>query len=118
MTNEEVATLSQSELIDIGAHSLSHPKLSTQPVLTQHLEISRSKQFCEELIGREVVSFSYPFGDTSPQTMRLVRDANLQMACTSRFSSVRSTDDRFDLPRLWVSNWNGEELNAKLREYS
>jgi peptidoglycan/xylan/chitin deacetylase (PgdA/CDA1 family) len=118
MTREEVASFSRDELIDIGAHTLSHPKLSTQPPLTQHLEISRSKEICEELIGREVVSFSYPFGDKSAQTMMLVRRANLQLACTSRCSPVRSTDDCFDLPRFWVSNWNGEELNAKLREYS
>lgn len=118
MTQEEVAWLSQDQLIDIGAHTLTHPKLSTQPRLTQHLEISRSKELCEELIGREVVSFSYPFGDRSAQTMMLVRRANLQLACTTRSGPVRSTDDCFDLPRFWVSNWNGEELNAKLREYS
>ncbi|NOJ39140.1 polysaccharide deacetylase family protein [Bradyrhizobium australiense] len=118
MTKEEVASFSQDELIDIGAHTLSHPKLSTQPPLAQHLEISRSKEICEELIGREVVSFSYPFGDKSAQTMLLVRRANLQLACTTRSGPVRPTDDCFDLPRFWVSNWNGEELDAKLREYS
>jgi peptidoglycan/xylan/chitin deacetylase (PgdA/CDA1 family) len=118
MTKDEVARLSQDELIDIGAHTLTHPKLSTQPPLAQHLEISRSKELCEELIGREVVSFSYPFGDRSAQTMMLVRRANLQLACTSKCGPVRQTDDCFDLPRFWVSNWNGEELNAKLREYS
>jgi peptidoglycan/xylan/chitin deacetylase (PgdA/CDA1 family) len=118
MTKDEVASFSKDELIDIGAHTLSHPRLSTQPPTAQHFEISRSKEICEELIGREVVSFSYPFGDKSAQTMMLVRRANLQLACTTRFSPVRSTDDCFDLPRFCISNWNGEELNAKLREYS
>jgi len=66
----------------------------------------------------KVVSFSYPFGDRSLKQCGWYAT----LTCNWRAPADLVRYDRpmivFDLPRFWVSNWNGEELNAKLREYS
>jgi peptidoglycan/xylan/chitin deacetylase (PgdA/CDA1 family) len=111
---EETIKLAHHGLIEVGAHSVSHPKLSELPVEKQRVEVLQSKQKLEEIIGRAVTSFSYPNGLYSKYTPSIVREVGYLCACTSVNDVVRHGCDPFQLPRFWVQNWDGETFSRWL----
>jgi peptidoglycan/xylan/chitin deacetylase (PgdA/CDA1 family) len=60
--------------VDIGSHSWSHPRLSSLAPERVTREILDSRARLEDVLGRPVRSFAYPFGDAPACAARLVRD--------------------------------------------
>jgi peptidoglycan/xylan/chitin deacetylase (PgdA/CDA1 family) len=112
----EVATLEHGGLIEIGAHTITHPSLSTQPEATQHTEIQQSKVAIEQMLGHPVTSFSYPFGDYNSETLALVRAAGFDVACTVEAARIWRSVNCLQLPRFEVLNWSGDEFIRRLEE--
>jgi peptidoglycan/xylan/chitin deacetylase (PgdA/CDA1 family) len=112
LTHGELRTLAASDLIEIGAHSVTHAALSSLPVDAQREEIVHSKTRLAQLTGREVTSFAYPFGDLGEPTAALVRDAGFRAACTTEAAVVRVGTDAMQLPRLAVGDWDAAALSA------
>ena len=71
MSAEEVAKL-DGTLIEIGAHTDSHPILNNLPIKNAINEIKTSKLKLEELTGKKVHSFCYPNGDYNKELDQLV----------------------------------------------
>jgi peptidoglycan/xylan/chitin deacetylase (PgdA/CDA1 family) len=114
---EEAVDLARGGTIEIGAHTVTHPSLSTLPVDSQRLEIVRSKATLEDIVGVPVTSFAYPYGkrsDYSGQTITLVREAAFARACTNFTGLVKRSTDGFQLPRLQVHDWDGDAFLEQL----
>jgi peptidoglycan/xylan/chitin deacetylase (PgdA/CDA1 family) len=114
MTSDDLLELA-SELFEIGAHTVSHPPLSTLTRRAQLEEIGASKDRLEALVGRPVTSFSYPHGDYSTITRRAVACAGFTTACTTVGGAVAGGSRPLELPRLHVLDWSGDEFEARLR---
>jgi peptidoglycan/xylan/chitin deacetylase (PgdA/CDA1 family) len=119
MTQEEIAALARSPLIEIGAHTVSHPALPSLPREAQRSEITSSKETLEEIVGRPVDGFSYPHGRYTSGSIDLVREAGFQYACAvrpSKISANLSVDrcDPYVLPRIVVPDWDGATFEHKL----
>ena len=117
---QEVATLPQGELVEVGAHTVTHPTLSALPVASQRDEIQQSKNRLEEVVGHPVTSFAYPYGtqkDYTTETVALVREAGFACACSAVEDIVGSSTDRFQLPRVFVQDWEGEEFAKRLSNW-
>jgi peptidoglycan/xylan/chitin deacetylase (PgdA/CDA1 family) len=118
MSEQELLSLSTSDLFEVGAHTVSHPLLSAQPLEEQRREISASRSILEELTGLRVRAFSYPFGGRdafSRATIGLVERAGYIFACTGLSGPVsrRLPLLRFPLlrlPRNFVRNWHKVEF--------
>ena len=65
MTLKELRLLAQSPWATIGAHTVSHSRLTSLPIDVQREEISGSKKKLEAWLGKEIATFSYPFGRRS-----------------------------------------------------
>jgi len=105
--------LSAGGLIDIGAHTVTHPALAALPRSAQREEIRRSKADLEEILDRAVTSFAYPYGrrcDYTAETVALVREAGFTHACANFAGVAGPASDPFQLPRLQVGDWDGEEF--------
>jgi glycosyltransferase involved in cell wall biosynthesis/peptidoglycan/xylan/chitin deacetylase (PgdA/CDA1 family) len=114
---EEVRALASSELVDIGAHTVTHPALAALPAALQRDEVTQSKAHLEELLGRPVSWFAYPFGSSGTYTeesVGLVRQAGFAAACSAFPNPVELRTDRFHLPRVQVCDWDGDELARRL----
>jgi peptidoglycan/xylan/chitin deacetylase (PgdA/CDA1 family) len=101
----DIAELAVANLIEIGAHSVTHPRLTKLSPDEQRHEIRESKQMCERLSGQPVLGFTYPHGDLDHVTQNLVRDAGFHWACTTHSAFVDI--DRYDLfamPRVQAIN--------------
>ena len=117
ITEAEARRIADSELFDIGAHSVTHTALA---VLTRHeqdREICTSRQWLREHLGREVSVFAYPYGkpgDYDRGSVALVREAGFLGACTNVPGPVTAETDRHQLPRIFVQNWEGDEFARHL----
>ena len=54
MTEDELRELAAGDLVEIGAHTLTHPVLSSLPPEQQQHEIGGSKRRLEAMIGKSV----------------------------------------------------------------
>jgi glycosyltransferase involved in cell wall biosynthesis/peptidoglycan/xylan/chitin deacetylase (PgdA/CDA1 family) len=114
---DEIRALASTEIVDIGAHSVTHPVLAALPSAFQRDEVTRSKADLEEILGRPVSWFAYPFGSSGTYTeesVGLVRQAGFAAACSALRGSVELCTDRFQLPRVQVCDWDGDELARQL----
>ena len=118
MSFDELNAVAEGGLIEIGAHSWTHPNLSSLPMYLQRDEISQSKAFLEKSLGKQVSSFAYPYGSYTPETVSLVREAGFVSACSTLPALVDGDTDVFQLPRFGVLDWNGEEFERQLSRWA
>jgi peptidoglycan/xylan/chitin deacetylase (PgdA/CDA1 family) len=113
LSNDGVRELARGTLIDIGAHTATHSRLSVLSSSEQRQELVSSRQYLEGILGRTVTAMSYPFGgrdDYTPLTVSLARDAGFSCACTSASGSVRAGADLLQLPRCFVRDLSGRQF--------
>jgi peptidoglycan/xylan/chitin deacetylase (PgdA/CDA1 family) len=112
-----VGALAADDLVELGAHTASHPMLSAQSADVQRREIEESKERLEAIVGSPLQGFAYPFGgraDYTAITTRLVRDAGYQYACSNFPGKVGLGTRAFEIPRLVVRDWPGDEFERRL----
>jgi peptidoglycan/xylan/chitin deacetylase (PgdA/CDA1 family) len=85
---------------EIGAHTLTHPRLSTIPIPEAKNEIAGSKKKLEDLFGVYVEHFAYPWGDYNDAVVELVREAGFETGCTCDPGVVRPDVDLCRLGRF------------------
>lgn len=110
----EVRELADLPGMTIGAHSVSHATLSACNPSAQRLEIRRSKDDLERLLGRRVPMFAYPFGDFGPETPGMVRETGYDGACIADPGAVWTDTDPFQLPRVAVLDWDAAEFGRQI----
>jgi peptidoglycan/xylan/chitin deacetylase (PgdA/CDA1 family) len=116
-----ITQLSQWPLIDVGAHSATHPTLAALSRDEQKREILSSKSVVAALTERKTSAFAYPFGtssDYSKATVDIVRDAGFSCACAAVPGRIGSKVDPLQLPRLLVRNWEGAEFRDRLLKWA
>ena len=120
LTREELQALAASGLVTVGAHGLTHTPLAALDEEEQRREIVQSRRQLEELLGREVVAFSYPFGGRRQYdrtTRRLCREAGFRRAVTSLPGQVHRWTDPLQMPRQMVRNWDGETFATRMKSF-
>lgn len=117
LTIDEVRTLTRGNLIQVGAHTITHPILSAHSEAFQREEIFQSKARLEEITGTPVTCFAYPHGNYTETTVTLIREAGFDCACTTDEATIWRFTDRVLLPRLAVGNWDGDEFARQLIKY-
>jgi peptidoglycan/xylan/chitin deacetylase (PgdA/CDA1 family) len=114
LTVQEVVTLADRDLIEVGAHTVNHPALASISVEEQREEIIRSKSDVEGIIGAPLRGFSYPHGSCTKATADSVRAAGFAYACVTAATPLTSATDPFELPRITVPNCDGDSLAREL----
>jgi peptidoglycan/xylan/chitin deacetylase (PgdA/CDA1 family) len=113
MSSTEVRQLANG-LVDIGAHTVTHPSLPALSANDRRAEIEGSRKACEELAGASVTSFAYPFGDLDTDSVAAVRDAGFTIACCTDSGVVTPRSLPLRLPRVDIGNWSGSEFERRL----
>ncbi len=118
MQSHEIAELSNSNLIEIGAHTVSHPSLPALAPEVAANEVTQSKKELEAVIGKAVTSFAFPYGevtDFNNTTLTALQNSGFEQACINCPGLLVSRTRPLLLPRFIVRNWNGEEFARHLR---
>ena len=103
MSRLEIADLSADALCTIGSHTRNH--VNCAQCMDLEVELYGSKQELEDLTGREIKHFSYPWGtidDISWRTIQILKRAGYVSAVGTLSSSLHffSTMSRYYLPRI------------------
>jgi peptidoglycan/xylan/chitin deacetylase (PgdA/CDA1 family) len=120
MTSAELRELA-SNGIEIGSHTITHPRLYELPWPEVEREVRDSKKMIEDSIGMGVESFCYPFA--FPEMDRtfvgkfqaLARESGYSSNVTTIIGTANKHTDRYSVPRLPVNTWDDDRLfQAKL----
>ncbi len=91
--------ISNSELLElsgrfeVGCHTLTHPHLTRLSPSDAVREITDGKRAIEDVLGRTVSSFCYPYGAYDPTHVEMVRAAGFRVGRTTRRFSVAVSSD-------------------------
>jgi peptidoglycan/xylan/chitin deacetylase (PgdA/CDA1 family) len=118
LTSEELGSLIQGGLVDIGAHGSSHTDLTVLSPDQYGSEIKKSKDYLEGILGKPIICFSYPNGSFTQRIIKKVREANYHYACTSYNDVVWRGSKLFTLPRFWIPEINGRQFYRWLKRWS
>jgi len=113
MTAEELSRLAAEDLVEIGAHTITHPLLAAQSLEAQLSELRGSRQWLESRLDRPIRGLSYPYGGSDHYTAATVKtaaDCGFARACTTKHRSVRTSGSPLEWGRLQVPDVGGDEF--------
>lgn len=113
MRADEIAQLASGGLVDVGAHTVTHPWLPRTPSSRWREEIEGSRRTLEPILGRLPTTFSYPYGAENRSLCALVRDVGFQSAVATHQQTTWRGDDPHRLPRFAVRDWDGAEFERR-----
>ena len=116
----EVKRIANSPWATVGAHTVTHTALAALSEAEQRREIFISKRMLEEITGREIRTFSYPFGTRkhyNRTSVRLCREAGFTKAASNFPGQAHRWTDPLQIPRHLVRNWEPEEFAARLQRF-
>jgi len=97
---DEVVEMSNNG-ISFGAHSVNHPILTNMPLEQAKWEIIQSKKDIEGRICKEVITFSYPNGDFSPEIAKFIQESGFSCAVSVLPGKlISSKDNPYELSRI------------------
>jgi peptidoglycan/xylan/chitin deacetylase (PgdA/CDA1 family) len=104
LTWNDICHILKSELVDIGSHTISHPRLSDIDLTNAIDEIKTSKMLIEKNTGINITSFCYPDGKVNDSIIQIVRDSKYLTGTTTLngFNTVHT--DPFQLRRIGGEN--------------
>ena len=97
----ELAEIEQAG-IEIGAHTVTHPKLDILPETDVREELAVSKSQLEEHLGRAVPGLAYPFGYSNEKVREVARELGYAYAYSVNNAMTTSAAGKFTFPRLTV----------------
>lgn len=124
--------LAAHPLVEIGAHSVTHPYLDEIPSQAAAREIRDSRSALEDVLGSPVTVFAYPHGAHSAAVRRLVVEHGYTGAAAVKNALTHRFDDPFAVARFTVTrdtddgrierlldgdgapvSWSGERLRTR-----
>lgn len=120
LSHEQLKTMSNSSACVLGSHTIDHPVLSELSYEEQLEQINGSKKILEELSGKPVNHFSYPFGsriDYNGNSINACKASCFDMVTSNFAWQTHSYTQRFEVPRYLVRDWDLATFKSKLDSF-
>lgn len=108
MAPEQIRLLAQRGH-EIGAHSVTHPILTTLDDASLRAELQQSRAAIAAWTGRPVDGFCYPNGNCDDRVAQAARDAGYRYACMVRRGMATESAERMQLPRRAIMSSSRRE---------
>lgn len=118
MTMDQLKEISQSPLVEIGAHTMDHMWLRGVKKETVTYQVVQSKKWLDEKLGISVKSFAYPYGAFDEQTALIVHAAGFNNAVSTLPGIETNMGNMYFLYRLRPGYRTGEALLNYLKQDS
>ncbi|KGY11293.1 polysaccharide deacetylase [Vibrio tubiashii] len=102
MNQNELKALSDSGLIEIGGHTVSHPHLNTLTPEKQEVEIEKNKEELEGMLNMPLTSFAYPYGSLDADSKRITERLGYQFAVATNSGPLATHQDPFQIRRIAI----------------
>jgi peptidoglycan/xylan/chitin deacetylase (PgdA/CDA1 family) len=90
MNPQQIREIAQS--FDVGSHTYHHVNLTRVSLEEAQKEILEGREALEDILGKGVLSFCYPYGSFNDKVASIVKQAGFISARTMRFFSRRIRD--------------------------
>ncbi len=91
--------------IEFGSHTVSHLHLTRIALTKVKQELSQSKQRLEEILGQEIFSFAYPYGQLNHAIKLLVAETGYTFAAAGDSGPFKFCEDLLEIRRNQVFPW-------------
>lgn len=101
----KIATVDQirklpASLVNIGSHTLTHPRLPMLNEFQARRELSESRVKLEQVLQRKITTFSFPYGDFSGALLDWCRDAGYERVYTTLPANALAHPQSFAVGRV------------------
>lgn len=117
LDENEISILYKHPLIEIGAHTHDHLRLSDEDEHAQRYTIIKNKTIIEQIVGKTITTFAYPFGgslDFNLISEQTVREAGFKFAYSNTGLLAKSPIKIYNIPRINIRNYSTGELSKIL----
>ncbi len=116
MTQEQVRMLSESGLVAIESHGLTHHDMGAMDEEEIRYELGESKRILTGITGKEPLAMSYPEGKYNPSMLEIYREY-YKFAVKMNGRAYNTSDEPLLAGRYYVSRYTTlEEFAAMLEE--
>jgi peptidoglycan/xylan/chitin deacetylase (PgdA/CDA1 family) len=113
INQKQLIELSNSGLVDIGAHTLNHPRLINEKDDVSSYEISESIDRLSDVLKRKIKYFVYPNGDYGDREISFLKSKGIKLAFTTERGRLSNQDHPLKIPRSGspiISNFNNNKF--------
>jgi peptidoglycan/xylan/chitin deacetylase (PgdA/CDA1 family) len=100
LNEQQIRELIDSDLVEIGSHTLDHVYLKVAPKNYADRQIIESKKKFEERFGIKISTFAYPYGAFNDDNIETVQKAGYTAAVSVISGEMQSKDNLFYLSRI------------------
>ncbi len=90
--------------MEIGCHTMNHPKLTEVHAHQLRVEITDSKALLEDQLGSPVTTFCYPKGRYNKNVLDHLRNAGYSGACTTMPAYYDRATPKYECGRFLIEN--------------
>jgi peptidoglycan/xylan/chitin deacetylase (PgdA/CDA1 family) len=102
LSKEQIIELDKSGLVEIGSHTVWHPKLTKVAKSEQLFELEQSKEQLKDLLNKEITIICYPFGLYNDEVKSLAKAVGYQAGLTFDQDAWQNPEDLMELKRISV----------------
>jgi peptidoglycan/xylan/chitin deacetylase (PgdA/CDA1 family) len=95
LREEEILAVAEEH--EIGAHTLGHVDLTGIPTEQAQAEIAGSKAYLENILGKGVRMFCYPYGRYNARTKEIVVSCGFAGARSLSYTKLRTVTDPYEI---------------------
>jgi peptidoglycan/xylan/chitin deacetylase (PgdA/CDA1 family) len=118
MELSQLIELKKSGLVEIGAHTQTHPILINETFDVALYEIRSSVEELREMLNCEVRYFAYPNGnpsiDFNEREIDILKGCNIKLAFSTDINRFSKRDNPLSIPRIGITKGNRNFILAKL----
>ncbi|MCX6732729.1 MAG: polysaccharide deacetylase family protein, partial [Candidatus Roizmanbacteria bacterium] len=100
LNEQQIRELVESDLVEIGSHTLDHIYLKQAPKDYADKQIIESKKKFEERFGIKIKTFAYPYGAFNPDNIETVKKAGYTAAVSVISGVMQSDNNLFYMSRI------------------
>lgn len=103
MGADEVQRLAAIPGVEIGSHTIDHPSMAGLKRTEMLRQATESRRFLEELTGKPITAFAYPFGQLdnfSGVSTGVLEEAGYEVAVTTHWGTLQSSSKIMALRRI------------------
>jgi len=112
MNGDQIHDVLKNNLVTLGAHGVSHRRISQLKPNEIEQEIIQSKNYLEKTFSRNVNHFSFPFGqkkDFNAHAIKVLKEVGFLSAVSTNYGMNNNASNLFSLNRIEVEP--GDSLN-------
>ena len=117
LTKSQVRELADSGLVEIASHTFNHPDLRNLKDKDARFEIMASKKVLEQISGKPVLSFAYPFGLYKPEFFTIASSTGYTSAVSVMAGTRQGTGNQWLLRRLRPNERSGATFIAWIKSW-